>query len=103
MTCGHTPLFMDSFRGPEQLLPCLFCERDRLRESLAEMEARAIAAVWLIPGETLFGELQDLKRKATLLLAIREIPKPTRSSYSPDASGEAAYWRDLDTWNAAHA
>jgi hypothetical protein len=65
---------MDSFRGPEQLLPCLFCDRDRLRESLAEMEARAIAAVWLIPGETLCGSLQELKHKAKRLLEI-EAPR----------------------------
>jgi hypothetical protein len=29
--CGHTKLFMDSFRGPERLEPCIFCEREQLR------------------------------------------------------------------------
>jgi hypothetical protein len=32
--CGHTKLFMDSFRGPEKLEPCIFCEREQLRGAL---------------------------------------------------------------------
>ena len=33
--CEHTKLYADSFRGPEPIEPCLFCERDRLRAQLA--------------------------------------------------------------------
>lgn len=36
--CSHTPLFMDSLRGPERLEPCLFCERDSLRQRVADLE-----------------------------------------------------------------
>jgi hypothetical protein len=35
--CGHTKLFMDSFRGPERLEPCIFCEREQLRGALKDL------------------------------------------------------------------
>ena len=44
--CGHTPLFMDSLRGPERLEPCLWCERDALRQALQGLEVAANTAVF---------------------------------------------------------
>lgn len=32
--CGHTKLYVDDFRGPQQIKPCLWCERDRLRHAV---------------------------------------------------------------------
>jgi hypothetical protein len=49
-------------------------EVERLRAALNEMEARAIAAAWLIPADTICGDLQALRDKAKLLLAVETEP-----------------------------
>lgn len=49
-------------------------ELELLRQRLAEMEARAVAALWLIPDGTICGDLQALRDKAKRLLAADPAP-----------------------------
>jgi 5-formyltetrahydrofolate cyclo-ligase len=47
---------------------------ERLQAERNLWEARCIGAVWLLPDELKFGELQDAAKRAAELLANQQIP-----------------------------
>lgn len=48
--CGHSRLYVDSFRGPEKIEPCLWCERDKLKSEIARLRDALVKSVALIQG-----------------------------------------------------
>jgi hypothetical protein len=39
LKCGHTKLFLDDFRGPQLVEPCLWCRLDEERRYIAIVES----------------------------------------------------------------
>jgi hypothetical protein len=71
--CGHTKLFMDSFRGPERLEPCIFCEREQLRAAI--VHSVSVIQTWHnmeVPEKQRSGLWDIYWRNAPEMKQIRE-------------------------------
>jgi hypothetical protein len=40
LTCGHTKLFVDDFRGPQVVEPCMWCRLDEHKRYILILESR---------------------------------------------------------------
>ena len=84
--CGHTHLFADDFRGPERVLPCLYCKIEQLEQEVAKYKAWA-ASSDMSPGlakvydafqigsavrtpDVLLANVQNAKRRSDCLSAV---------------------------------